>query len=277
MQNTRKIYFIVPTINSEKFIINFKEYHERFGLNLFFFVDKKTTDKTYEILKDHNSKVYYWDNKYKYAEGSIYEIYKKFPNKFIFRIDDDEALSPGLINYLNKINLNENYLYGFKKYEILKINNKIKVNGPYNFFQKIYTEYLRFFSFNTETREFINQTRSNGNTHTIYRLFFNSNKFFSNKIHTPGLDLKKNNLKKLNQKNCYIAHLMNLVSSYSERLSKIYNYELENKNSGNKWKFLYIPEEYFVKFSKNNFFNTGFLNLENYTLKKYCESLINFN
>lgn len=252
------IKFVVPTINSENYIINFKNYYDSFNINLFFYVDKKTNDQTFEILKKNNANVKYFENNKNYVENSFSSILEDFKDFFIFRIDDDEILSPNIFKYLNKKKLLKNKVYGFKRYEVVKYDNHYYVNGPNNFIQKIYFEFLRFFGYQN-IKTFINQTRTNGNTHRQYRLFFNGGKIkYSTKIHTPGLDLNKiDRINIFNDKYC-IYHFVTIVQNKQKRIHKISDYEKIKKGSGMRFYYNYLPEEYFEISKKVNYFNSGF-------------------
>ena len=261
------IKFVVPTINSEKYIINFKNYYDSFNIKLFFYVDKKTNDQTFEILKKNNANVKYFENNKNYIENSFSSILEDFKDFFVFRIDDDEILAPNIFKYLNKKKLLKNKVYGFKRYEVVKYDNNYYVNGPNNFIQKIYFEFLRHFG-NQKVKTFINQTRTNGNTHRQYRLFFNGKNIkISTEIHNPGIDLNKINRINIFNDKCCIYHFVSIIQNKQKRIHRISNYEKIKKGSGMRFYYNYLPEEYFEISKKVNYFNSGFKTVNNNQVK----------
>jgi GT2 family glycosyltransferase len=131
------IIFIIPTINSEKYIVQLKNYLEKYKVNYFFFVDRKTSDNTYKVLKNSTDNVDFYENNELFLENSIEQIYSKFVNYYIFRLDDDEIPTPNLIINLKKYVNKKKKIFGIRRFEAFLYDNKEYISGPLSCFESI--------------------------------------------------------------------------------------------------------------------------------------------
>jgi hypothetical protein len=262
------IIFIIPTINSEKYIIQLKNYLEKYQANFFFWVDKKSSDNTYDILKKSTDKVDYFDNNEIFLENSLEQIYSKFKDYYIFRLDDDEIPSPNLIFNLKKYINTKKKIFGIRRYEALIYNNKEYISGPLSYYRSLVYRVNRQIGNNNNKKFFLeNFSERRG---VQYRFYLNKNLKFIKTLHSPGIEFSKNEVYKIPHLDGYLIHLNLLFKTIQERMKKIERYDAVYKGGGSFNQFLYTPEIY-IKDNKDIL--KYFLNKFPIFLKDYLKNI----
>ena len=235
------VIFIIPTINSEKHIVQLKNYLETYDANYFFFVDRKTSDNTYTVLKNSTDNVDFYENNEIFLENSLEQIYSKFLNFYIFRLDDDEIPTPNLIRNLKKY-INKKKIFGIRRYEALLYDNKEYISGPLSFFESIIYRANRQIG-NNHKKNFFLETFSERRG-TQYRFYLNQNLKFVKVLHSSGIELSKKEIYKIPHRDGYLIHLNLLFRSIQERMKKIQDYDTTYRGGGSFNQHLYVPELY---------------------------------
>jgi hypothetical protein len=236
------IIFIIPTINSENYITQLKNYLEKYGAKYFFFVDKKSSDNTYSILNKITDNVDYFDNNKSFLENSLEQLYSKFKDYYIFRLDDDEIPSPNLIFNLKKYTNIKKKIFGIRRYEALIYNNKEYISGPLSYYRSLVYRINRQIGNNNKKKLFLeNFSERRG---IQYRFYLNKNLKFAKTLHSPGIEFSKKEVYKIPYSDGYLIHLNLLFKSIQERIKKIQRYNDVYKRGGSFNQFLYTPELY---------------------------------
>ena len=247
--------FIIPTINSSSYILNLKKYLDNFKADYVFFVDEKTTDNTYEILKENSleDNIFKYKNDDFFLENNLKEIYKNFQNQFIFRLDCDEIPSPGLISNLKKLNSKEK-IYGFPRYEVFKYREEFLISGPLNRFEKLGYRFNRQFFPKKRKKTFFENFSERRSFQ--YRYYYNFNLRFEETLHSPGIafDRKKQSIR-VEKKFGYLVHFNSILKTINERIQKLRTYDRIYSGGGYYNRFSYVPEFYVRKnFKYLNYF-----------------------
>lgn len=236
------IIFIIPTINSEKYIVQLKNYLEKYKANYFFFIDRKTSDNTYSVLKNSTDNVDYFDNNEIFLENNLEQIYSKFENYYIFRLDDDEIPTPNLILNLKKYINNKKKIFGIRRYEAFIYDNKEYISGPLSCFRSIIYRANRQIGNNVKKMSFLETFSERRGIQ--YRFYYNQNLKFIKILHSPGIEFSKKQVFKLPYSDGYLIHLNLLFRSIQERMKKVERYDHVYSGGGSLNQFLYVPEFY---------------------------------
>lgn len=219
----KNVSVIVPTVNSEKYIgalietliINFSE--------IIIGIDKKTKDKTLEIVKKYPVKYIIITNESGHVEnGMIKKLSDACTNNWIIRLDDDESISNQLIEFINE--------------KIQKIN--VSCVGFHRKWCRINQSQLEWMALPDYSYDW------------QWRLFRKDQVNFVNDIHTPGYTFETSMCAPIE---ACIFHLDWIYHSHQERVDKIKRYESIRTGSGISVKHYYLYEEinnfqsYFVR------------------------------
>lgn len=260
------IIFIIPTINSEKYIVQLKNYLEIYKVNYFFFVDRKTSDNTYGVLKNLTNNVDFYDNNENFLENNLEQIFSKFANYYIFRLDDDEIPTPNLIFNLKKYINNQKKIFGIRRYEAFIYDHKEYISGPLCCFRSIIYRANRQLG-NDNKKKFFLETFSERRG-IQYRFYLNQNLRFIKTLHSPGIEFSKKEVCKIPHSEGYLIHLNLLFRSIQERIQKVERYDHVYRGGGSLNQFLYVPEFYLKENKKIlKFFINKFPNFLNDYLK----------
>lgn len=126
------ITLILLTKNEQDNLKNWQGWISKLTIvNEIIVVDDESTDDTKKILKSFQSdklSIKIFDHKLNnnFATQRNFAI-SKASNNWVIALDTDETPSPKLIEYLNKLQLNDNYCYSIKRY--LVYLNKIIYHG----------------------------------------------------------------------------------------------------------------------------------------------------
>lgn len=236
------IIFIIPTINSEKYIVQLKNYLETYEVNYFFFVDRKTSDNTYRVLKNSTDNVEFYENNELFLENSLEQIYSKFVNYYIFRLDDDEIPTPNLILNLKKYVNKKKKIFGIRRFEAFLYDNKEYISGPLPYFESIIYRANRQLG-NNNIKKFFLDTFSERRG-IQYRFYLNQNLKYVKALHSPGIEFSKTEIYKIPHRDGYLIHLNLLFRSIQERMKKIKDYDTVYRRGGSFNQYLYVPELY---------------------------------
>lgn len=260
------IIFIITTINSEKYIVQLKNYLEKYKANYFFFVDRKTSDNTYGVLKNLTNNVDFYDNNENFLENNLEQIFSKFANYYIFRLDDDEIPTPNLIFNLKKYINNQKKIFGIRRYEAFIYDHKEYISGPLSCFRSIIYRANRQLG-NDNKKNFFLETFSERRG-IQYRFYLNQNLRFIKTLHSPGIEFSKKEVRKIPHSDGYLIHLNLLFRSIQERIQKVERYDHVYRGGGSRNQFLYVPEFYLKEKKKIlKFFINKFPNFLNDYLK----------
>ena len=262
--------FIIPTINSSSYILFLKKYLDNFEADYAFFVDEKTSDNTYEILKENSSKnnIFKYKNNNFFLENNLKEILKNFQNQFIFRLDCDEIPSPELIKNLKKLD-SKDKIYAFPRYEVFKYREQFLISGPLNYFKKIgYRFHRQFFPKKRKKIFFENFSERRS---FQYRYYYNFNLKFEETLHSPGIafDRKKQSIR-VEKKFGYLIHFNLILKTINERIKKLRTYDRIYRGGGYYNRFSYVPE-FFIR---KNFRYLNYFQKPPIFVKDYINSIL---
>ncbi len=203
------ISVIIPSLNSEKIISPLLSLITNYYEDVIVGIDSKTSDSTKKVVQKFDCRTITIKNDQNYVEGMFGSFFDSCKYDWILRIDDDELISNGLIQYTrNKIQNNLYNVIGIhRKWCRFKNNSLESFEGP---------------PFEMDWQ---------------YRLFRKSKIRLKNKIHTPGFDFDDAIL--LNQRDAYIIHLDWIYHSYDERLKKVEKYERIKPTTRSRHYYLY--------------------------------------
>ena len=208
------VSIIIPTMNSEKYISHTLSIISDIFDDVIVGVDSKTTDGTLGVLSRYSVKSVVVANE----DGCIAE-HKVVPhlsslarNEWIFRLDDDELLSPQLLAYLREGDFPEDIdCVGFSRkwccyrdgsLETI-VSSKIGLDWQWRLFRKSRVEYV-------------------------------------SKIYTPGFVFSKSALA---QDSACILHFDCVFHSYEFRKNKVELYNNLQSGSGDEFREIYLPED----------------------------------
>lgn len=107
---------IIPSLNSERKISPLLSLVTNYYENVIVGIDSRTSDSTREIAKEFDYKVITIKNDKNYVEGMFGGFFNSCKYDWVLRIDDDELISDGLIEYTrNKIKGNQFDVIGISR------------------------------------------------------------------------------------------------------------------------------------------------------------------
>lgn len=210
---------IIPTRNSERWIIPFYQAYRRMGIEPIYLLDQRSDDRTNMLLRQIGANVHPVMPRYDRVEAML-QVTREFAgNEWVIRLDDDELPSSALIAWLNYniADIQESSLAISRRDVILREGS-------------LHYSRMELYYFHPQHPTFLDPQ---------WRGFIPNRVNFTNAIHTPGFDITTYVTAPAK---AYFVHFDWILRSWDERMAKLRRYEAQSAGSGWKFAQFYLPE-----------------------------------
>ncbi len=213
-----EVTIAIPTINSGQYLDIVLEFYREHGVPVTVFVDDRSVDDTLAIARRLAPTVIVVRNPAGFvAEGLVEQISRQCQTSWVFRIDDDELPTAGMLEFVKRAIAGHG---GINIYAFLRHQCTVSLRGK------------------------LLASRAISRTdHQQWRLYRPREMRFIQGLHTPGLAWDGDNQATIAPEEAAMIHLDWILHSYDERRQKIERYDTHTPNEGTRWRSFYLYEE----------------------------------
>lgn len=213
---------IVPTRDSERWIGQFLKAYRAIGIKPLYIVDSRIRDRTEAVLRDAGADIRLFEPGGDFVEFGMPAFASQMVSEdWIYRLDDDEFPSAGLLRWVQEIGCQSNRTaWHLSRRELFRKNERVVYSRLWS----------QFYTVSDPT--YLNAQ---------LRLYRHRDVDYCNEIHTPGFRLPQENTGYAPQ-DLYFIHCDVLLRSAEERLEKLRRYERLRPGSSWKFGYNYLPE-----------------------------------
>jgi len=209
-KKTDHVSVIILTQNSDEYLPILLEFLADYFSEIIVGVDRKSTIKTFEVAGRYTEKVFWIDNPGGIVEHTIEMLVSHCSNDWILRLDDDELVSLGLIDFLEK--------------HLLTLS--VDAVG-------IHRKWCRV---NLKSSSLEYSTNPLYGYDWQWRLFRKDKIGFNTNVHTPGISFQTETKAPLEG---FIVHLDWVYRDFGYRREKVARYESISEGLGHSAYYLY--------------------------------------
>jgi hypothetical protein len=204
----------IPTWNAARHLDLILAYYAGIGIAPTLVIDSKTNDATPNLAQQFGCPTIIVQNPTNRAQYIIETGARALATPWALRMDDDEAPSRGMLNYIVGIvgGLKPESIVGFPRHQCSVRDGKL-----------------------------LTSTKHKSHEHRQWRLFHPASMHYTERGHTPGFEVPENH--RMPAPDCAaMLHFDWVVRSPEERAAKVARYDAHTPNHGSAWRDYYLAD-----------------------------------